>query len=222
MREKSLEIKRRILKESFSLFRKNGYENTTTRQIAETCGIKRGLLSYYYPQKQDILFEIYRDYLTEVVEFVKETYPGEEAMTMSCLSNMLFYRVIEEDQDSKKLLYSILENRELRKFKITKSMEIYQAIYKSRDCFTDERQLLLSSTLTIGAEAELVLSVRDGQLELSDTDLAFLITHINFSTLGVPDQEIKHYCGRASELFQKLDTMEFRHRMKEHVYWYTY
>jgi len=54
---------RQIVKTSASLFIKKGYYETTTRQIAEACGITSGTLYHYIKSKDDLL-AMFADLLT--------------------------------------------------------------------------------------------------------------------------------------------------------------
>lgn len=47
----------RLLKEAAKLFMVDGYERTTMRNIANATGIKLGSIAYYFPSKEDILYE---------------------------------------------------------------------------------------------------------------------------------------------------------------------
>lgn len=44
-----------ILSATLSLLAKKGYENTTINEIADTAGISRGLLHYYFRDKEDLV-----------------------------------------------------------------------------------------------------------------------------------------------------------------------
>ncbi|GAA4638494.1 TetR/AcrR family transcriptional regulator [Actinoallomurus vinaceus] len=55
LREQS---RRRILEAALTLFAERGYEGTPISQIAERAGVARGLVSYYFPAKEDLLHEL--------------------------------------------------------------------------------------------------------------------------------------------------------------------
>lgn len=57
--EKGIETKRLLLQASRELFYRQGYEQTTTRQIAEKSGTNLGLIKYYFESKADIALLIY-------------------------------------------------------------------------------------------------------------------------------------------------------------------
>jgi AcrR family transcriptional regulator len=58
---------RQIVKTASKLFYKNGYVNTTTRQIAEACGISQGNLYYYIKSKEDF-FNLFVEMTTSTFE----------------------------------------------------------------------------------------------------------------------------------------------------------
>lgn len=70
------ETRTRILKAALRLFAKNGYDGTTTRELAEAAGVAEGTLFRYFPNKKVILvevatqgwIEILTDLLTELSE----------------------------------------------------------------------------------------------------------------------------------------------------------
>lgn len=48
----------RLTREAAKLFAKVGYERTTMRNIASATGIKLGSITYYFKNKEDILYEV--------------------------------------------------------------------------------------------------------------------------------------------------------------------
>lgn len=58
----------RIKQAARELFSKQGYEKTTTRQIADRAGIGVGTLFVYFPTKRDLLFEMFRSEVRGVNE----------------------------------------------------------------------------------------------------------------------------------------------------------
>ena len=61
------ERKNDIIKTAIKLFNENGYGNTSTRHIAETMEISVGNLYYYFKNKEDILIEIFTDFIDEIL-----------------------------------------------------------------------------------------------------------------------------------------------------------
>lgn len=93
---------RQIVKTSASLFIKNGYYETTTRQIAEACGITSGTLYHYIKAKEDLL-AMFADLLSvEFARFDKKIRKGlTRASPQVALKNTVsgFILMIDDIQD---------------------------------------------------------------------------------------------------------------------------
>ena len=59
-KNKSEETARRILEAALALFREDGFEDATMRDIAARAGVATGAAYYYYPSKEAIVMEFYR------------------------------------------------------------------------------------------------------------------------------------------------------------------
>ena len=69
----------RLIQEAARLFAKLGYERTTMRSIAGATGIGLGSITYYFKNKEDILYEVMREIIESGEEralaAVKENLP---------------------------------------------------------------------------------------------------------------------------------------------------
>ena len=57
-RARSHETKRALVRAAMALWRTNGYAKTTVADICRAAGVSRGLFYFYFPAKEDILFEV--------------------------------------------------------------------------------------------------------------------------------------------------------------------
>ncbi len=57
-RARSHETKRTLVQAAMALWRTNGYARTTVADICRAAGVSRGLFYFYFPAKEDILFEV--------------------------------------------------------------------------------------------------------------------------------------------------------------------
>ncbi|OBF92065.1 TetR family transcriptional regulator [Mycobacterium sp. 852002-51152_SCH6134967] len=57
-RARSHETKRALVQAAMALWRTNGYAKTTVADICRAAGVSRGLFYFYFPGKEDILFEV--------------------------------------------------------------------------------------------------------------------------------------------------------------------
>ncbi len=71
----------RILDAALALFRRDGFDNATMRDIAKEAGVATGAAYYYYPSKDAIVMDFYRRSCAETqpkIEAALETASGLE------------------------------------------------------------------------------------------------------------------------------------------------
>src|SRR5260370_31468648 len=55
---RSRETKRSLVQAAMALWRTNGYANTTVADICRAAGVSKALFYFYFPRKEDVLFEV--------------------------------------------------------------------------------------------------------------------------------------------------------------------
>ena len=93
---------KQIVKTAAELFFKNGYRQTTTRQIAEVCGISQGNL-YYYIKSKDDFFDLFvqmtTDQMKEYDQEIRDQMPFisySEALTMKIKEALILQDTIQD------------------------------------------------------------------------------------------------------------------------------
>ena len=65
------EKRRAILDRSAELFAEHGYDRASMNKIAEACGFTKANLYHYYRDKEELLFDVIRFHLEELLEVVE-------------------------------------------------------------------------------------------------------------------------------------------------------
>lgn len=65
------EKRRAILDRSAELFAAHGYDRASMSKIAEACGVSKANLYHYYKDKEELLFDVIRFHLEELLEVVE-------------------------------------------------------------------------------------------------------------------------------------------------------
>ena len=65
------EKRRAILDRSAELFAEHGYDRASMSRIAEACGVSKANLYHYYKDKEELLFDVIRFHLEELLEVVE-------------------------------------------------------------------------------------------------------------------------------------------------------
>lgn len=97
----STDNREKILQAAFTVLSRQGYENTSTKDIAEQAGVAQGLIHYYFKSKQQLVLEVL-EFVCEKVEHGLEGEAGameafEHTKTMlreSRDSNALYIQLI--------------------------------------------------------------------------------------------------------------------------------
>src|SRR6201998_1062078 len=55
---RSVETKLWLVQAAMALWRTNGYANTTVADICRAAGVSKALFYFYFPRKEDVLFEV--------------------------------------------------------------------------------------------------------------------------------------------------------------------
>ena len=69
-RKKNLTQRVTIIKTAYRLFAEEGYENVTTKQVADACNMAHSLLHYYYPTKSDLLTDIVSTMIAKAQSYI--------------------------------------------------------------------------------------------------------------------------------------------------------
>ena len=104
----------RILKKSWELFKKNGYEETKIERITKEVGISKGSFYTYFKTKEDVLFAILEKVEIEIENSINDIDTSEEPSKI--LYNLLEKRV--------ELFLGYVQNMKLENLYIMKSGQI--------------------------------------------------------------------------------------------------
>lgn len=214
------QLRNEVLRQAFILFQEKGFRQTTTREIAEKSGMKRGLLHHYFARKADILFTHYSDFLDCIYNFMESRFRVDDGNQLLVLMNTLYYRIIFLREDIVNIFRDILADRDLTRMKIEKTAEISAYIIRTRNQVPDMKEILVSEMIAIGAEVELVFGMLEGRLDWTPDELNDQI--IRLSYINVKDVEyVDSLIANARDMLTDVSLKDFSKAMDEHCSWYT-
>jgi TetR/AcrR family transcriptional regulator len=94
--------RRAILKEAAKLFASNGFDRASMNEIAAACGVSKALLYHYYTNKDQLLFDIIRAHLDDLVaaiEAVPVALPARERLSAMITALLEEYRHADEEHE---------------------------------------------------------------------------------------------------------------------------
>lgn len=213
-------LKDKILEEAFSLFLNQGYEETTTREISKNSGVERGHLYYYYPKKEDILFDIYSAFLNSLYDYTIDKFDDlNNGLLVMTITNMIYYKMVYSDARITSLLNSILSNQSLVSIKIVKTYETYKQVSDDYNMEDHDNNLLTITSMIIGAEAQLTLCKENEIISISNEEIGKKIIDLDLALLHKCDEESDEIYNRAKTYVDKIDFNDFLNYMKNNYDW---
>lgn len=74
MQDESTDKKLNILDAAENLFSRNGFDATSTRDIADKAGVNVAMISYYFGSKENLLLAIIERFSTEILSELKDSF----------------------------------------------------------------------------------------------------------------------------------------------------
>jgi TetR/AcrR family transcriptional regulator, cholesterol catabolism regulator len=145
--------KERIVEAAVDLFHRQGYNATSLRQIADDVGLQVGSLYNHMSSKEQLLFDIMRDVMEELIEHTEEEMAsvGSDSLdrVLAFLRASIHFHATRQKQ-------TFIGNSELRGLSPEHRAEIVE--------LRDRYETMLRETLQAAQD--------DGALEVSDVQLA--------------------------------------------------
>ena len=113
----SADRRRQIIQVAMGLFAKQGFQGTTTRQIAQSARVNEAILFRHFPHKEDLYWAVLESKCQgarirrELRSTLRETDSPEEAL--AAVAESILRRNIEDPTRSRLFLFSALENHRL-------------------------------------------------------------------------------------------------------------
>lgn len=212
--------KKNILNNSFNLFKEKGYSKTTTREIANASGINKGLLHYYYRQKEDIIIEMYTDILTGLYDFIDNNHNEKiKGFTYYAVLNILFFRTMTSTSYFIDILSEMTLNRNLTKIKIEKTTDSCYRIIENFNLPITKYQFMLAIIVAVGAEAELLISMKDEKIKMTYDKLATTINKLVLTMLKISEKDIKNINVESVEIANSIRIDDIKIFLKRNYAW---
>lgn len=138
----------KLINAAARLIRDQGYENTTIRDIADTVGMLPGSLYYHFDSKAELLREINRRGMAELVQGVNEAIKGLvdpwERLRAACRTHVQL--ILEGDEHVGVAVFALPHT----------DLEVLSQLTASRDAYEDiYRQLVAELPLSMGLDRRL-------------------------------------------------------------------
>lgn len=203
-----------ILYNAKSLFYKKGIAGTTIKEIAELSEDPVSLVHYYFKKKEDIVKQIYLDFLGNIDLFVYSSLYTDTAepsvLLAHTVTQLIYYSIIMNDPRNMRIYQESLANHSNAEILNTYIEHVYRKIIDELELEMPEDTFRSFVSIDFGGRRELLNQYYNGELKLSQPELVLTLIRIFPLMAGMSQTEVDHVCKKALEIFHTLDFKKLR------------
>ncbi len=203
-----------ILHNARSLFYQKGIGGTTIREIAELSGDPVSLVHYYFKKKEDIVRQIYMDFLGKIDLFVYSALYSEDQPTnvllAHTLTQLIYYDIIMSDPSNMRVYQEPLAEHSNASILNTYIVHVYRKILDDMEIELPEEYFQACISIDFGSRREVLNRYCSGELRISPAELVLLLIRTFPLVAGVSHTELTAVTDLALSIFKKLDYSKIR------------
>lgn len=207
MYDKGIETKKTIFTLSKKLFYELGYQKTTMRLIAKEANIPIGLISYYFKSKENIIYEIYADYIKNIFAVIDEATNGNinSILLRQIVGLRIYYQNILGNKQASKFNYELTIKQSNYTILFNDVKKTYLKILDEFNVYISKEECDAYIIAEFGARQELLLSYYRGEMELSIQDLVSIIASIAPRLFQIDYNIINSHLFKSLSIYKGLD-----------------
>ncbi len=188
---KGMSSKRQILDAAKQCFFEKGYIATTIKEIADRSNTKVGSVTYYYKRKEDIIYEIYQNIITEIYFFIKihaekSLSTAEEFMYF----NAIFFKIIFSDKRNLRVYYEFQRAKTITGFFEEPLEHLVEKTIIMHHDISNENQLKMFALSYFGMRKELFFYFMEEKNDVTMGEFSSILLRITGLFLALTKKEI--------------------------------
>ena len=183
---------------------KNGYNNAWVKTIALKADMRLGNLTYYFNKKDDIVKEIYEQFIVQLYDYIESQGKYSE-LQKYCNFAMMFYRTVFSDEYNKKFYHEVILNKSNYRILHELMKDYYKHIIQSLDLELSNTDFEIFVLTEFGSRREIFLAYLSGELTISFDDLIVYVLTNLCKNLSVEATEITEMLKIATDFLNNKD-----------------
>ena len=210
MSNKKIDIEEQIIKKSFNLFLVNGYEKTTIRQIADSVGIGRGHLYYYFKKKEDILLYIYKTILNKIYGLISNHHMNDTELLLNyAVTQCLYTYTIVRYESLFRIYIEASKVPVIRKEYVNILIELFKKKAPETHYNATEKDIYISVAVGCAGEEELLRRYYNKEIDLDIEDIIKSVISTRLILLNIIEKkQVDQIVGNAIEIANNLNIDE--------------
>ncbi|MFZ7119599.1 MAG: TetR/AcrR family transcriptional regulator [Eubacteriaceae bacterium] len=207
MYEKGVETKNHIYTIAKELYYEYGYKKTTMRIIAEHANVPIALITYYFKSKDNIVKDIYTDYIKNIYTFLDSVTEGniKSSLLRHTISSRIYYKNILENEKNSRFCYELTlkhSNYGILYYNVKKT---YRRILNEFSIFLPSEEYKAYIISEFGARQELLLNYFSGDLNFTIQELVDVIVCIAPRLFKIDYNIINSVLYSSMSIYKSLD-----------------
>ncbi|MDO4616834.1 MAG: TetR/AcrR family transcriptional regulator [Lachnospiraceae bacterium] len=198
-----------ILYNAKYLFFHKGIAGTTIREIAELSDDPVSLVHYYFKKKEDIVRQIYLDFLGNIDLFVYSSLYSDETSTNILLAHtvtqLIYYDIIMGTPENMRVYQESLKVQSNAAILNTYIEHVYRKLLEDMNISLPEPLFQACISIDFGSRRELLNRCYAGDLEIETSELVQIIVRTFPLSAGVPADILSSIMDEAVRIFHSLD-----------------
>lgn len=206
-RQKNMQRRKTILRNTFTLLRKDGMHNVSLQMIADKSGISKSLLQSYYPHKNKLIIEIVTNFMSTILQILNtDEYENVDTYAKMKAFIYLLLEVGLRDEGISNVLESILKDPDSTE-KWGQLLDNWLRDEGVKEELGNSRQLESGLTFIVSGGSNLYLKRQQLNMDaetISDIMVkTFMATFLDFS-----DERIKKALEEGHKVVESFDIDE--------------
>lgn len=206
MYEKGYNKKEFIYSNAKTILYNKGYTKTTIKEIASYSDIPVSLVHYYFRKKDDILKNIYADFLNNIYSFLHSNNLDifHNTLLTYTVTQRIYYEIILRDKNNSRVYHEVLQSRSNWELVEESSKETYQKIIQENDVIITDELFKSYILLEFGARREFFLEYFKGNINLPPQEVASLLAAISPRLYKIDQRYIDNVLLDSLSIFNSL------------------
>ncbi len=209
-KSKGNKTKDSILSYAKEVFYEYGYKNSLVKTIAKNAGISLGNLTYYFNKKDDIVKEIYEQFISDIYDFIDSNTTEEDALQKYCNFIVIIYSIILSDEKNKRFYSEVILNKSNYRILHELMRNYYRQIIDSLNIELSQNDFEIFVLTEFGSRREIFLNYFSKELDLSFDELIYYLISNMCKSLEIEATEIDRLVQNAFEFIRIHDHTSIR------------
>lgn len=194
-----------IFKIAEDLILKQGYENTSLKQIAEACGMRQGNLYYYIKKKEELFIKLFQRYMLKLPDQIERYLTKDENQWEKYIIIEYIYLLkMVNDSQMFHLYIEALNVPAMKEFYIKVHNDLLMRYITADSCSLSKSEIFMNSIAFCGSTFEIIKYYFERKNEIDIDSFISIPIRVQLLLFGFSNEEIKKIISKSYAKAKKI------------------